>query len=111
VELAFNLFHVVDAAGGVSANGYVLDGGDLHPIVRADRRTREGADRRPEGYDLLLEVAGGASFEVAAERSHESVALQPGTTTVQEAPMRLLSGPLAGVGIYELLFNADSAAK
>ena len=111
VELAFNLFHVVDAAGSVSANGYVLDGGDLHPIVRADRRTREGANRTPEGFDLTLEVAGGGSYEVAAERSHESLALEPGTTTVQEAPMRLLSGPLAGVGIYELLFNADSTAK
>lgn len=110
-QLAFNLFHVVDAAGSVSANGYVLHGGDLHPIVRADRRTREGAGRAPEGYDLTLEVAGGGGYEVAAERSHESVALQPGTTTVQEAPMRLLSGPLAGVGIYELLFNDDPAPK
>ena len=110
-QRAFNLFHVVDAAGSVSANGYVLDDGNVHPIVRADRRTLEGAGRTPEGYDLTLEVAGGASYEVAAERSHESLALQPGTTTVQEAPMRLLSGPLAGSGIYELLFNDDAAGK
>ena len=110
-QRAFNLFHVVDAAGSVSANGYVLDDGVVHPIVRADRRTRESAGRTPEGYDLILEVAGGASYEIAAERSHESLALQPGTTTVQEAPMRLLSGPLAGVGIYELLFNEGAAPK
>jgi hypothetical protein len=108
-QLTFNLFHVVDAAGSVSANGYVLDGGEIHPIARADRRTRESGSRTPEGYDLTLEVVGGGSYEVAAERSHEALALRPGTTTVQEAPMRLLSGPRTGVGIYELLFNGDSA--
>jgi hypothetical protein len=78
--------------------------------VRADRRTRESGGRTPEGYDLTLEVAGGGSYEVAAERSHEALALRPGTTTVQEAPMRLLSGPRTGVGIYELLFNDEPAA-
>ncbi len=111
VGMAFNLFHVVDGAGRVSANGYVLDNGQVHPIVRADRQTREGPGRVPEGYDLTLEVAGGASYEVAAERSHESLPLQPGSTTVQEAPMRLRSGRRAGLGIYELLFNDHSGQE
>ncbi len=104
-ERAFNLFQVVDAAGSVSANGYVLDNGATHPIVRADRRTRESEGRVPEGYELSLEVAGGTRFEFSAERSHAALPLQPGTTTVQEAPMRLASEGRAGVGIYELLFN------
>jgi hypothetical protein len=110
-DMTFNLFHVIDAAGSVSANGYVLDGGDIHPIVRADRRTREGPDRRPEGYELTLEVAGGARFEIEAERSHEALALRPGSTTVQEAPMRLVSGSRAGLGIYELLGNELPAGQ
>jgi hypothetical protein len=109
-ERAFNLFHVVDAAGSVSVNGYVLDRGEVHPIVRADRRTREGEGRVPEGYELALEVAGGDRFEISAERSHASLPLQPGTTTVQEAPMRLICDGVSGVGIYELLFNEDRPA-
>jgi hypothetical protein len=104
-ERAFNLFHVVDAAGSVSVNGYVFDGGETHPIVRADRRTREGEGRVPEAYELTLEVAGGDRFELSAERSHAALALQPGATTVHEAPMRLVGSGLAGVGIYELLYN------
>jgi hypothetical protein len=107
-ERAFNLFHVVDPAGRVSVNGYVLDGDAVHPIVRADRRTRESEGRVPEGYELTLEVAGGGTFEISAERSHSSLPLQPGTTTIQEAPMRLVGGGLSGVGIYELLFNPDA---
>ncbi|MGH9033763.1 MAG: hypothetical protein ACRDZV_16690, partial [Acidimicrobiia bacterium] len=71
----------------------------------------EGPGRVPEGYDLTLEVAGGASYEVAAERSHESLPLQPGSTTVQEAPMRLRSGRREGLGIYELLFNDHSGQE
>jgi hypothetical protein len=110
-ERAFNLFHVVDAHGSVSANGYVLDTGEVHPIVRADRRTREGEGRVPEGYDLTLEVAGGLQFELAAERSHTALPLRPATTTIQEAPMRLVSGDLEGVGIYELLFNEAVPGK
>jgi hypothetical protein len=109
-ERAFNLFHVVDAAGSVSANGYVLDDGATHSIVRADRRTRESDGRVPESYELTIEVAGGARFEFAAERSHIALALEPGTTTVQEAPMRLASGGHSGVGIYELLHNEGTPA-
>jgi hypothetical protein len=104
-ERAFNLFHVVDANGSVSANGYVLDRGVVHPIVRADRRTHEGEDRVPEGYDLTVEVAGGSRYEMSAERSQQALALHPGSTVIQEAPMRLVSGTLDGVGVYELLFN------
>jgi len=102
---SFNLFQVVDAAGGVTANGYVFDGGTVHPIVRADRRTKEGEERVPESYELTLEVEGGGSFEFIAERSQPAVPLRPGTTVLQEAPMRIVSGGLDGVGIYELLFN------
>jgi hypothetical protein len=109
-ERACNLFQVVDAAGSVSANGYVLENGVTHSIVRADRRTREGEGRVPEGYDLSLEVAGGGTFEVSAERSHTALPLQPGTTIVQEAPMRLVSDGRAGAGIYELLFNERPAS-
>jgi hypothetical protein len=107
---SFNLFHVVDASGGVTASGYVYDAGTVHPIVRADRRTREGDDRCPESYELTLEASTGAAFEVVAERCATSVPLRPGTTTIQEAPMRLVSGGLEGLGIYELLFNGRGAA-
>lgn len=102
---AFNLFHVVDAHGSVSANGYVLDHGVVHPIVRADRRTRESEERVPEGFELAVEVSGGTTFEVTAERSQQAVPLRPGATVIQEAPMRLVSDGLDGVGVYELLFN------
>jgi hypothetical protein len=104
-QRSFNLFQVVDPRGGVTANGFVYDAGTIHPVVRADRRTREAEGRVPEAYELTLEVEGGGKFEFVAERSHTAVALRPGATTVQEAPMRIASDGLAGVGIYELLFN------
>ncbi len=107
---SFNLFHVVDGQGCVSASGYVYDAGTARPIVGADRRTREGDGRVPEGYELTLEVEGGRVFEFAARRSHTSVALRPGSTTVQEVPMHLASDGLEGVGVYELLFNAVASA-
>jgi len=104
-DRSFNLFHVVDGSGSVSANGFVYDAGVVHPIVRADRRTKEGEERVPESYELTLEVAGGGAFDIVAERSQPAVPLRPGTTVLQEAPMHLSSDGLAGVGIYELLFN------
>jgi hypothetical protein len=110
-ERTFNLFHVCTPAGEWTANGFVHDAGADLAVVAADRRTAERPGRSPTGYELVLTVADGRSFVVAAEAAGVEVLVRPheGDTVVHEVPMRLRAPDgLEGFGIYELLENGPS---
>ncbi|MBK9178792.1 MAG: hypothetical protein IPM45_04345 [Acidimicrobiales bacterium] len=106
---SFNLFHVCTPGGDWTVNGFVhRDGRDV-AIAGAERTTREGDGRSPEGYELVLALADGSRLELGAEAGGVEVPVRPheGATVVHEVPMRLRSSDgLDGFGIYELLENS-----
>lgn len=98
-----NLLQVVDAHGGVGVSGYVYDGGEVQPVVRAERRSRETPGGGPDGFELRLEVAGGRTLAMEAERWREPVRLGDDAVTISETPLRIVGEDRTGVGIYELV--------
>ena len=110
---SFNIFHVVQSDGTVTANGFVHDGGTDYLVVGVERATREspgGGGRAPASTELTIEVEGGHRFEITAEAAKTAIPVRPAgpdrATVVHEVPMRMrTSDGLEGFGIYELLEN------
>jgi hypothetical protein len=98
-----NLLQVVDANGGVGVSGYVYDRDGVHPVVRAERRSRDTTGGGPDGFELRLEVAGGATIAMETERWRDAVRLGDETVRITETPLRLVGDDRSGVGIYELV--------
>jgi hypothetical protein len=108
-QRSFNLFHVTQADGTVTVNGFVHDGGEDLLLVEVERTTTETAERGPEGFELAMTVEGGRRFVVRGAAHGMEVPVRPGGdhTVVHEQPMRLESDDgLEGYGIYELLENS-----
>ena len=109
-ERSFNLFHVVQHDGTVTASGFVHTGGRDVGVVAARRRTDEGAGRSPRAFTLVLTAADGEVFEVAGEAAGTDVPVRPADgTVVHEVPMALRGDGAEGFGVYELLEN-DTAS-
>ncbi|HEY7136029.1 MAG TPA: hypothetical protein VIB48_13275 [Acidimicrobiia bacterium] len=98
-----NLLQVVDAHGGVGVSGYLYDGGSVQPVVRAERRSRETHGGGPDGFELRLELAGGTTLAMEAERWRDPVRLGDEAVTITETPLRIVGDDRSGVGIYELV--------
>lgn len=106
-ELSFNVFHVVQPDGTVTANGFVHADGADHAITAVERSTDEDGTGAPLAYRMVIEVEGGRTFAIEGTGAGQEVPVRPhaGDTVVHEVPMALRSGALEGFGIYELLDN------
>jgi hypothetical protein len=107
---SFNLFHVEQSDGTVTANGFVHEGGADHLITGVERSTQEADGGAPASTTLSIEVVGGHRCEITAEAAKTAVPVRPAgpdaATVVHEVPMRMsTSDGLEGFGIYELLQN------
>jgi hypothetical protein len=106
-ERSFNLFHVVQYDGTVTANGFVHDRGEDLPIIAVERDVQQEFGRNPETCELRLTVEGGQKFCITGKRAAMGVPVEPGDegTVVHEVPMAFASDGLEGLGIYEYLEN------
>jgi hypothetical protein len=104
---SFNVFHVEQPDGTITANGFVHDDGVDHAITTVDRHTDETDAGGPTAYRMTITLDGGRTFLIEGSAAGTEVPVRPhaGDTVVHEVPMALRCDGVDGFGIYELLDN------